>query len=107
MDVMVALAGTGNCAFALVQGVNYNKKAQKGDVGQGMTHLDFGGYYVRGTHSAFEVNKLKIGEDLSEAIFMEPNCCARFINPVPKMKARVLPGLIIDGVAATWRNCLV
>jgi len=48
--------------------------------------------------AAFDVNKNKIGKDLAEAIFTEPNCCARFAE-VPKLGVKVSPGPILDGVA--------
>jgi len=48
--------------------------------------------------AAFEVNKEKIGGDLAEAIFMKPNCCAKFAD-VPRLGVTVLPGPILDGVA--------
>ncbi|MEM3078203.1 MAG: inositol-3-phosphate synthase [Nitrososphaerales archaeon] len=49
--------------------------------------------------AAFDVNRMKIGKDLSEAIFAEPNCCARFADPVTNLNVKVLPGAVLDGVA--------
>ena len=100
-EIRVALAGIGNCAAALVQGVKYYKEAKEGDVIPGLMHVNFGGYHIRDVKfvAAFDVNRLKIGKDLSEAIFTEPNCCARFANPMPKLGVEVLPAPILDGVA--------
>ncbi|MCD6256311.1 MAG: hypothetical protein J7J44_08600, partial [Deltaproteobacteria bacterium] len=77
-EIRVAIAGVGNCASALIQGVEYYKNAKEGEFVPGLMHVNFGGYHIRDIKfvAAFEVNKLKIGKDLSEAIFAEPNCCA-------------------------------
>lgn len=101
MKIRVALVGVGNCASALVQGAKYYRNTKEGDLVPGLMHIDFGGYHVSDIEfvAAFDVNRLKIGKDLSEAVFAEPNCCARFANPVPKMGIEVLPGPILDGVA--------
>ncbi len=100
MSIRVAIAGIGNCASALVQGVQYYSNATKEDEVLGLMHLDFGGYHVRDIKfvAAFDINKLKIGKDLSEAIFAEPNCCVKFAE-VPKLGVTVLPSPILDGVA--------
>ncbi|MBS7635320.1 inositol-3-phosphate synthase [Candidatus Bathyarchaeota archaeon] len=102
----VAIVGIGNCASALVQGVEYYKDAKEGEIIPGLMHVNFGGYHIRDIKfvAAFDVNKLKIGKDLSEAIFTEPNCCARFVNSMPKLGVKVLPGPILDGVAPHMRE---
>jgi len=99
-EVRVAIAGVGNCASALVQGVEYYKNAREEAIVPGLMHVNFGGYHVRDVKfvTAFEVNGHKIGKDLAEAIWAEPNCCARFAE-VPKTGVKVLPGPILDGVA--------
>jgi myo-inositol-1-phosphate synthase len=63
-------------------------------------HVNFGGYHIKDVKfvAAFEVNKKKIGKDLAEAIFAEPNCCAKFAE-VPRLGVKVLPAPILDGVA--------
>jgi myo-inositol-1-phosphate synthase len=99
-EVRVAIAGVGNCASALVQGVEYYKDAKEKATVPGLMHVNFGGYHVRDVKfvAAFEVNKNKIGKDLADAIWAEPNCCAKFAE-VPKTGVKVLPGPILDGVA--------
>jgi myo-inositol-1-phosphate synthase len=101
MGVRVAIVGIGNCASALVQGVNYYKNVKEETV-PGLIHTNFGGYHIRDIKfvAAFDVNKLKIGKDLSDAIFTGPNCCAKFSDPLPKLGVKVLPGPILDGVAS-------
>ncbi|MHA1712109.1 MAG: inositol-3-phosphate synthase, partial [Candidatus Freyarchaeota archaeon] len=98
--IKVAIAGLGNCASALIQGVYYYKNAKEGDQIPGLMHVNFGGYYPRDLEfvCAFDVNRNKIGRDISEAIFAEPNCVPKFAD-VPKLGVEVLPGPISDGVA--------
>ena len=100
--IRVAIAGVGNCASALVQGVHYYRDGH--DL-PGLMHDDFGGYKVSDIEfvAAFDVNKEKIGRDLSEAIFAKPNCCARLAD-VPKLGVEVLPAPILDGVAPHMRE---
>jgi myo-inositol-1-phosphate synthase len=99
-EVRVAIAGVGNCASALIQGVEYYKKAKENEAVPGLMHVNFGGYHVCDVKfvAAFDVNKNKIGKDLAEAIWAEPNVCAKFAK-VPKTGVKVLPGPILDGVA--------
>ena len=99
-EIRVAIAGIGNCASALVQGVHYYRDAKEDETVPGLMHVKFGEYHIRDIKfvAAFEVNREKIGKDLSEAIFTEPNCCAKFANPLPKLGIKVLPGPILDGV---------
>jgi len=106
MVIRVAIAGIGNCASALVQGVEYYKNARDDEVVPGLMHVNFGGYHVRDIEfvAAFDVNKLKIGKDLGEAIFTEPNCCAVFVENMPKLGVKVLPGPILDGVGPHMKD---
>lgn len=97
--IKVAIAGLGSCASALVQGVEYYRHQRGGEI-PGLMHVNFGGYYIDDIEfvAAFEVNSKKIGLDVSEAIFVEPNLCAKF-SEVPATGVKVLPGPISDGVA--------
>jgi len=98
--VKIAIAGVGNCASALIQGVQYYKNVKEDEKVPGLMHVNFGGYHVRDIEfvAAFDVNREKIGKDLSEAIFASPNSCVRFAD-VPKLDVKVTPGPILDGVA--------
>jgi len=97
--IKVAIAGLGSCASALVQGVEYYRHQREGEI-PGLMHVNFGGYYIDDIEfvAAFEVNSRKIGLDVSEAIFVEPNLCAKFAE-VPATGIKVLPGPVSDGVA--------
>lgn len=99
-QIRVAIVGAGNSASALVQGVEYYKDAKEETSVPGLMHVNFGGYHIKDVKfvAAFDVNKDKIGKDLSEAIFVRPNCCAKFAN-VPNLGVKVLHGTVLDGVA--------
>ena len=100
MGIKVAIAGVGNCASALIQGVEYYKDAKRGETIPGVMHVYFGDYHIKDIEfvAAFEVNKLKIGKDLNEAIWAPPNNCAKFAD-VPETGVIVQPAPIMDGVA--------
>lgn len=101
MGIRVAIAGVGNCAAALVQGVEFYRNAESNDEIPGVMHAYFGDYHIRDIEfvGALDVNTNKIGKDLSEAIHVEPNSCAKF-SEVPFLGVKVLPGPISDGVAS-------
>jgi myo-inositol-1-phosphate synthase len=99
-EIRVAIAGVGNCASALIQGVEFYRNAKEETTVPGLMHVNFGGYHIHDVKfvAAFDVNKNKIGKDLAEAIWAEPNVCAKFAE-VPKTGVEVMPGPILDGVA--------
>lgn len=92
-EIRVALVGVGNSACALVQGTQYYKDAKEDSTVPGLMHVNYGGYHIRDIRfvAAFEVNKDKIGKDLSEAIWVKPNCCEKF-SDVPNIGVKVSPG---------------
>jgi len=98
--IKVAIAGVGNCASALVQGVFYYKDAKEDEEIPGLMHVKFGDYHIRDIQfvAAFDVDSRKIGKDLSEAIFAGNNCVQKFAE-VPRLGVKVLPAPILDGVA--------
>jgi len=97
--IKVAIIGVGNCASALVQGVEYYKDVKANDDLVGLNHPDFAGYHVRDIKfvTAFDVAEGKVGADLSDAIFAAPNNVMRFVD-VPKTGVKVLKGPVLDGV---------
>ncbi|MBA3959955.1 MAG: inositol-3-phosphate synthase, partial [Chloroflexi bacterium] len=76
----VAIVGAGNCASSLVQGRYYYEDAKKDDFVPGLMHVELGGYHVRDIEfvAAFDIDKNKVGKDLSEAIFEKPNNTYKF-----------------------------
>ncbi len=97
--IRVALFGVGNCASALVQGIEHYRDAQASKEIIGLSHPDFAGYHVSDIEfvAAFDVTTSKVGLDLSEAIFAEPNNVMRFAK-VPTLNVKVLKAPILDGV---------
>ena len=104
-EIRVALVGVGNSASALIQGTQYYKDAKENTTVPGLMHVNYGGYHIKDIRfvAAFEVNKAKIGKDLSEAIFTAPNCCVKF-SDVPNLGVKVSPAPILDGVAPHMRE---
>lgn len=97
--VRVAIIGVGNCASALVQGVQFYKNAKKAEVIPGIMHTQLGDYHVRDIEFTIgiDVNVTKVGKDLSEAIFAEPNNTYKFAD-VPKLNVPVVRGMTHDGL---------
>jgi len=104
-EIRVAVVGVGNSASALVQGTQYYKNAKESETVPGLMHVNFGSYHIRDIRfvAAFDVNKNKIGKDLSEAIFTAPNCCEKFAD-VPNLGVKVLAAPVMDGVAEHMRG---
>jgi myo-inositol-1-phosphate synthase len=94
--IRVALAGVGNCASALVQGV---LKAREDGGLEGLSFPDLGGYRPSDIEfvAAFDVNKSKVGLDLGEAIFSPPNNTLQIVSP-RKLGVTVSRGPVLDGL---------
>ncbi|MBB29533.1 MAG: inositol-3-phosphate synthase [Gemmatimonadetes bacterium] len=97
--VRVAIVGVGNCASSLVQGVHYYKNAKADEFVPGLMHVDLGGYHISDVEfsAAFDIGKEKVGKDLSEAIFVEPNNTIKFAD-VPNLDVPVHRGMTHDGL---------
>ncbi len=96
--IKIGILGVGNCASSLVQGINYYKQKDIEDA-IGLMHWDIGGYKPGDIEvvSAFDIDKRKVGKDVAEAIFSEPNCTTVFYKDVPKTGTTVCMGNILDG----------
>jgi myo-inositol-1-phosphate synthase len=92
----VAVAGVGNCCSALVQGVEHYK-GQGERVG--LIHEDVAGYTVSDIEfvAAFDIDRRKVGRDLSEAMFAEPNNFPRMAAP-GAVGVEVRMGRVLDGM---------
>src|SRR5437762_14148670 len=97
--VRVAIVGVGNCASSLIQGVQYYKDASPKDFVPGLMHVDLGGYHIRDIEfvAAFDVDKTKVGKDLSEAIWAGQNNTVKFAD-VPHLGVKVERGMTHDGI---------
>jgi myo-inositol-1-phosphate synthase len=98
-QVRVAIIGAGNCASALVQGVQFYKDAPEDSQVPGLMHVNLGGYHVRDIEfsAAFDVVEGKVCHDLSEAIFAFPNNTFKFAE-VPYLNVPVSRGMTHDGL---------
>lgn len=98
-DLRVAVVGVGNSCSALVQGCHFYNDAKEDEFIPGLLHANFGGYHVRDIKfvAAFDVDDRKVGADLGEAIFMEPNNTLVFAK-VPRLGVKVAKGNLLDGL---------
>jgi myo-inositol-1-phosphate synthase len=105
--IRVAIVGVGNCASALIQGVEFYKNADESDFVPGLMHVNLGGYHVRDIEfvAAFDVNATKVGQCLSEAIFAEPNNTYKF-SDVPCAGVTVQRGHTGDGLGKYLRQVI-
>jgi myo-inositol-1-phosphate synthase len=97
--VRVAIVGVGNCASAFVQGVQYYKEADPKERVPGLMHVDLGGYHVNDIEftAAFDIDKEKVGKDLSDAIWSGQNNTIKFAD-VPNLGVKVHRGMTHDGL---------
>jgi len=97
--IRVAIIGVGNCASSLVQGVHFYQNAAEDDFVPGLMHVNLGGYHIRDIEfsAAFDIDKNKVGKDLSEAIFTAPNNTYKFAD-VPHLGVKVERGMTHDGL---------
>ncbi len=97
--IRVAIIGVGNCASSLVQGVHYYRNAKVDQRIPGLMHVDLGGYHVRDVEfvAAIDIDRNKVGKDLADAIYAEPNNTYRFAD-VPKSGVTVSRGMTHDGI---------
>jgi len=103
--IRVAIVGVGNCSSALVQGLEFYKDAPAGETVPGLMHVQLGPYHVSDVEvvTAFDVDGKKVGKDVSEAIFTEPNNTIRFAD-VPPLGVDVLRGPTLDGLGHYYRE---
>ncbi len=97
--VRVAIIGVGNCSSSLVQGVEFYKNAGDKEFVPGLMHVNLGGYHISDIEfsAAIDIDKNKVGKDLSEAIFTKPNNTIKF-SDVPKLGVKVARGMTHDGL---------
>ena len=102
--IRVAIAGLGNCASSLIQGVAYYKGLgdRHPDRSLGLMHYALGGYRPSDIEfvAAFDIDRRKVGKPLKEAVFAKPNCTKVFKREIPDYPVTVQMGEVLDGVAA-------
>jgi myo-inositol-1-phosphate synthase len=106
-EVNVAIVGVGNCASSLVQGIEYYRDSREGDRIPGIMHVNTGPYHIGDVKfvAAFDVDSNKVGKDLGEAVFAEPNNTIEF-STVPPLGVKVLRGPTLDGMGKYYRETI-
>jgi myo-inositol-1-phosphate synthase len=99
-NIKVAIAGVGNCASALVQGVEYYRN-RRNAAPEGVMRQTIGGYRCSDVEfvAAFDIDQRKVGRPLEEAIFAKPNCTRVFQSSLPVSNVIIQAGPVLDGVA--------
>src|SRR5207248_8101199 len=103
--IRLAVAGVGNCASSLVQGIRYYRDADPGETVPGLMHVVLGGYHVADVDfvAAFDVDAAKVGLDLGKAIFSGQNNTIRFAT-VGDLGVEVQRGPTLDGLGLYYRE---
>jgi len=102
--IKIGIVGIGNCSSSLVQGIHYCRDL--GEDAVGVIHPDIGGYQPEHIQvvAAWDIDKRKVGVDLSHAIWQAPNCTTSFYPRVPETGVIVEMGAILDGMSAGMRD---
>jgi len=100
--IKIAIAGVGNCASSLLQGIEYyRQKPEDGSDGDGLMHYTIGPYrpFDFELVAAFDIDRRKVGRPAGEAIFAPPNNTTVFCPKLHDPGPRVQMGPILDGFA--------
>ena len=99
-SIRVAIAGVGNCASSLIQGLEYYKNRDQ-DASAGLMHARIGDWGPSDIEvvAAFDIDRRKVGKPVEEAIFAKPNCTKVFQSALPVSEVVVQMGPVLDGVA--------
>ncbi len=105
--IRVAIAGVGNCASSLIQGIEYYRNADPAETVPGLMHVTLGGYHVSDVEfvAAFDVDAAKVGLDLGKAIFSGQNNTIRFAS-VGDLGVSVQRGPTFDGLGKYYRQTI-
>lgn len=104
--INVCIVGIGNCASSLTQGIQYYKDIEDYDKVHGLMHPILGKYKISDINivAAFDIDKRKVGKDITDAIFSEPNCTQVFIDYISNINVKVLKGPVLDGIALHMKD---
>lgn len=106
-EIKIAIAGVGNCCSSIIQGLFYYRDIDSNhELVPGLMHNVLGGYRIKDIKpvAAFDIDKRKVGKDLSEAIFAKPNCTKVFQKDIPRLGVEVRMAPVLDGVAAHMKD---
>src|SRR5436305_13330357 len=103
--IRIAIVGVGNCASSLVQGINFYRSTGNG-ANVGLMHRRIGSYEPHDIEvvAAFDIDRRKVGLDVSEAIFAPPNCTKIFCEKIRRTGAIVKMGCVFDSFADHMRE---
>lgn len=103
--IKVAIAGVGNCACSLIQGITYYSAKSPAEA-IGLMHYDLAGYRPGDIDivAAFDIDRRKVGREVNDAIFALPNCTRRFCPDLPRSGVVVSMGRILDGLSDHMRD---
>jgi myo-inositol-1-phosphate synthase len=107
VSIKIAIAGVGNCASSLLQGIeHYRRVPREAHEAWGLLHLELGGYRPEDVEvvAAFDVDRRKVGRALHEAAFAPPNCTRVIADEIAKSEVVVRMGPVLDGVAPHMRE---
>jgi len=106
--IKLAIAGVGNCASSLLQGIEYyrNDVASEDERNLGLMHYDLAGYRPEDITvvAAFDIDERKVGKPLEKAVFAPPNCTRVFYGNLPRYGVRVQMGPVLDGVSSHMKD---
>jgi myo-inositol-1-phosphate synthase len=107
MTIRLAIAGVGNCASSLLQGLEYYKNADPNVEVPGLMHVVLGGYHIRDIEvvAAFDVDADKVGLDIGKAIYSGQNNTIRFAQ-VGELGVTVQRGPTLDGLGKYYRQTI-
>ncbi len=102
--INIAIAGVGNCASALLQGIEMYKQSPENTIG--LISYSLGGYTPGDVNvvAAFDVDRRKVGKPLKEAVLAKPNCALLFYDQLPDYPVTVHMGPVMDGVSEHMAN---
>ncbi len=103
--IRIAVAGVGNCASSLIQGIHYYNDKTPADA-IGLMHWEIDGYKPSDIEvvAAFDIDSRKVGTDVNEAILAPPNCTCIFCDALPKTGVTVKMGCVLDGCSEHMRE---
>lgn len=96
--IRIVVVGVGNCASSLIQGIHYYRDTSREEA-IGLMHWEIGGYRPGDLEvvAAFDIDKRKVGRDVNQAVFAEPNCTKVFYGDLPASGVKVQMGRVMDG----------
>ena len=103
--IKIAIAGVGNCASSLIQGIHYYSDKEPHEA-VGLMHWQIGGYSPCDIEvvAAFDIDRRKVGKNINKAIFSSPNCTKVFYSNLPDSDVIVQMGKILDGFSDHMRD---